>query len=198
MSTSNDTGSEVGSVKFNLPEDIPSSCACRIGQIAADWGALEFQVNEAIWSLAGVYPALGACITAQIFTLDSRLNALLSLLKARQADAKLIERVNKFKERARGPADRRNRNIHDPWTVTSLNETARLEVTARGKLTFELVRVPDTELENDQKLIRKCTQDFNAICHDILAAIPTLPKIHLGELARIERDPPETQTNETK
>jgi hypothetical protein len=59
------------------------------------WASLEYYINTSIWALADVEPAIGACMTAQMYTMNARLSALLALLKFRRADKKIIGRVNK-------------------------------------------------------------------------------------------------------
>ena len=75
---------------FDLPADLPPAALRSIGAIATDWSALEFRISDLTWRLAAVYPALGACITAQIYTFNARVDALIALLRLRQADTKLI------------------------------------------------------------------------------------------------------------
>ena len=47
-----------------------------VGNIASDWSTLEYLVNDCIWASAKLDEQLGACITAQIFSLTSRLASL--------------------------------------------------------------------------------------------------------------------------
>jgi hypothetical protein len=186
--------------QFELPADIPDNFTKRIGQIAADWGALEFQINEMIWNLAAVFPVLGACITAQIYNVNGRLDALIALLRARQASEELISRVHKFQEKVREASERRNRIIHDAWTVVGA-ETFRLEVTARGKLNFDLVKIMDTDLAKNQADIRMWVDRFGEICNQILDALPTLPGIPRGQLeplTRVRENRIQNQTTGTK
>lgn len=155
-----------------------------IGLIARDWGALEYLINQAIWRLSNTYPALGACVTAQIFTVDGRLKALASLLKIRRADKKLIDRLNKFTEAVRTPTVLRNRNIHDLWatSVRDKNTAYRIQITAQHKLSFERIEVTIDSLKSDHKKIHECLKQFGRIHDAILAAAPTLPGIPRGEL----------------
>jgi hypothetical protein len=74
----------------SMPQDLPSEYYEIVGRVASDWAGLEYCINEAIWMTADVSPALGACMTAQIFNINGRLIALVALLKERGANGKLI------------------------------------------------------------------------------------------------------------
>ena len=58
----------------------PAEFAAAIAEVTSYWAALEYNIDMSIWHLAGVYPAIGACITTQIYTLDGRLKALVDRL----------------------------------------------------------------------------------------------------------------------
>ena len=161
-----------------------------IGLVSSDWAALEHYINESIWALADVEPAYGACMTAQIYTIEGRFRALLALLKKRRANKHTIALVNKFAESARGPNDKRNRIIHDPWGFGILTGSpSKIEITAARKLVFRLRRVDITELAKDQKAVHDCVIKFIEIKDRILAEIPSLPEIPLTELRPIREGP---------
>jgi hypothetical protein len=170
---------------FDLPADLPPAALRSIGAIASDWAAIEFMISHLTWRLAGVYPALGACITAQIYTFNGRVDALIALLRLRQADKKLIADVNRFKERSRGPQELRNRIVHDAWTRgkrKNIGRLMRLEVTARNKLSFDLLPTTQKQLKEDEQTIRQFVFSFGPLRARILDALPTLPGIPVGQL----------------
>lgn len=171
----------------NLPPGVQDQIMRLIGEIASGWAAIELCINEAIWTLAEVEQAYGACMTAQIYTLDGRLKALLSLLKLRRAPDKLITMVNKFTESARGPLEKRNRAVHDPWGFTPSGKTAKIEITANRKLVFNLRWVETEELVKDRDEIGNCVERCNAVYDAIMAALPSLPEIPQTELRPIVR-----------
>lgn len=51
-----------------------------IGYVATGWARLEHNINLAIWRLAAVEDADGACITAQIPSIVPRMRALIALV----------------------------------------------------------------------------------------------------------------------
>lgn len=165
-----------------------------VAHAAASWGTLELHINIAIWGLADVRPALGACLTAQIYTLQGRLAALLSLLKVRKADQALVDRVNKFSESVRGAQTLRNRIVHDVWlnNLTEPEIMGRLVITAEKKLNFILEDVSLEGLRADLSKIFKSRQEAYDIRVAIEAAIPLLPKIPHGELHPIRWTPPDS------
>jgi hypothetical protein len=55
-----------------LPSDLDPDFYTTVGQIASDWGTLEYVVSHCIWSAAQVDEQLGACITAQIPSLPAK------------------------------------------------------------------------------------------------------------------------------
>jgi hypothetical protein len=149
-----------------------------IAHAALDFGTLEYQANDVIWRLASIHTALGACITAQIFTLDNRLKAILALMKLRQMDQKLIDRVNRFSERVREANELRNRILHDMWLISGDRKSmSQLEVTAKGQLSYKLKKIEIEELKNDCAKIRERHDEFNEIRYDIADAIASLPPI---------------------
>jgi hypothetical protein len=146
-------------------------------------------MNECIWDLAGVWPALGACITAQIFNIDGRLRALLALLKFRRASQTSIDAVNRFAEEVRGPSEKRNRIIHDPWGIRPDGIPTRLHITANKKLRFDFVVADIPQLQKDMETIKQCVAGFVAIRKTILDELPTLQKIPESELRPIVEVP---------
>lgn len=160
-----------------------------IGEGATWWAALELYTNECIWFLAGTPPALGACLTAQIFNIDGRLRALQSLLRIRRASDATIRDVSRFSDECRGPSEKRNRLIHDPWGRSHEGRSSKIEITAKKALKFELRDVELSEVEADVAAISRCVMRFVEIRAKILAELPTLPEIPRSELHPIVQVP---------
>jgi hypothetical protein len=171
---------DLGEFKF-APE-----FAEQIADITACWSCLEYYISMSIWHLAAVYPAIGACITSQIYTLDGRLKALAALLVLRRAPEALQTRVNKFAERVRGPSEIRNRRIHDQWFTDTATAAAgamkQMEMLARGTLKYGFKTISIAELKEDRAKIIKAMNEAADIRATIEAALPTLPEIPLKEL----------------
>ena len=148
-----------------------------IGHAATQWATLEFYINDLIWKLTGTAPALGACVTSQIPSIDGRLRSLLSLLKLREASSKTIQSVNKFSENVRGPSDKRNKLVHDVWTRNENMETSKLQITANKSLVFKLTKIEIKDIKSDVDDVIDCVGKFTDIRKSILSELPTLPKI---------------------
>ncbi|MEK6210593.1 MAG: hypothetical protein AABM64_09560 [Pseudomonadota bacterium] len=149
-----------------------------MGHLASDWAMLELMVNQLIWKLADVSPVTGACVTAQIFTINNRLMAVISLMRLRGFDETMVKEVNKFSDAIRGPAEGRNRTIHDPVVVSVKDEAiGRLEVTAQRKPVFEVVPISVEEINKVRLEILKCTNDLIDLRQKILEKLRTLPEI---------------------
>jgi hypothetical protein len=84
-----------------------------IARVTSCWAGLEYDISATIWALAEMRPALGTCVTSQIYTLQGRLNAVLALAKLRRVDQDIIDRLNRFSHRIREGQDQRNRIIHN-------------------------------------------------------------------------------------
>jgi hypothetical protein len=156
----------------------------KIAEITACWSCLEYQISMCIWHLAGVYPAVGACISSQIFTLDGRLKALKSLLTLRRAPEELCKRINKFSERVRGPLELRNRVIHDQWFSDDRTPALmqQMEIGAKGTLTYGFKPVPIAQLKDDHSKIVSAMIEASEIRDAVEDALPTLPEIPSREL----------------
>ena len=164
---------------FEFPDDF-AQC---IAQITAAWSALEYNVDMSIWHLAGVYPAIGACITGQIYTLQGRISALVALMNLRKAPTNLISRVNKFSESVRKPLEIRNRLVHDQWFRTKeTGQMKQLEIGAKGTLTYGFKRIDIEPLTADMEVVRTAMREAGSIRDAIETALPTLPEIPLEAL----------------
>jgi len=139
-----------------LFHSIPREYAVQIARVVTGWAQLEHDIDGATWELANLYdtPEIGACLTAQFTTVNARLNALISLARVRGIPDFQIGKLNKFRERVTGLADRRNRVAHDPWLsaygtgMKDLGKVYRLQKkTAKARLDYgyKLIAIKDLE-----------------------------------------------------
>ena len=157
------------------PEDdilhglIDGHFAAEIVKAISDYARLEYEVDELIWELAEVEPEIGACITAQLFAIAPRMDALISLANARNVQSGHVSKLSKFKVAIGGLANRRHRLAHDPWYSAFISKVIyRLEKTAKAKLIHGYKSVTLEELEKFQSDIRKSSELFRSIRSDIL------------------------------
>jgi hypothetical protein len=167
----------------NLGIDFPDEYSQGIAKVISFWSCLESHINMSVWHLAGVYPAIGVCLTEQIFTLDGRLKALLALLKLRRAPDDLVRRVNKFSERVRRSQEIRNRVVHDTWHQGAVTkEMVQLKIGAKDTLSYGFKKIAIEDLISDQETVRRSMVEALELRNSIEDALPTLPEIPLGEL----------------
>jgi hypothetical protein len=163
--------------------DFPAAYAQGIAKIISYWSALEYNINLSIWHLAGVYPAIGACITEQIYTLDGRLKAIQSLLKLRRAPDDLLRKVNHFAETSHKAQAIRNRVAHDAWHQSDESKKMyQLTIGARGKLTYGFKPLSLADLELDRDEVQRAMRKAATLRDAIELSLPTLPEIPIGEL----------------
>jgi hypothetical protein len=155
-----------------------------IAEAANRWAYLEFLINQAIWALAELKPAIGACLTSQLYTFPAKMNALVSLMKLRRVSEKLLKKTNKFASNARAALDARNRAVHDVWVNDNFNpeQMGKLRITADSTLKFEIEQINGDKLLAEMKLIEKNRVQAQKILQEIKDELPTLPEIPSEEL----------------
>jgi hypothetical protein len=176
----------------------PPEFADCITEIVSFWAFVDYSIDMSIWHLAGVFPAIGACMTAQIYSFDGRMKALAALLNFRRAPSALIKRANRFAESSRKALNVRNRVAHDCWfQKTDTKEILQLKVGAKGVLTYAIKHVSIEALRADREVVRKAMREAGAIRDAIEAVLPTLPEIPLRELLPMTRASPAPQQNQS-
>lgn len=170
-----------------------------IGRAASDLAWLEMMVNDCLWALSGTPYGAGACITAQIYTFDSRMKALIALLRLKKVDTRLIKRVNAFHEDSRKASVIRNRIIHDMWGHKN-GEAYQLTVTADKNLKFEIIPRKIDDLRAEFKTVVQTVLDFQSIRDEIGVALLTLPNTRPLALQATytPHDPTQNQSKQTQ
>ncbi len=162
-----------------------------IGSVAVIWAVLELRINYAIWELANLNKQAGACITAQIIAPGPRMKALISLVHFRGGNDGLLKALNKFSVKLDGLARRRNRVVHDPWSVKEgTGEIERMEITADRKLVFELKTEDAASVDEIYDEIDAALKEFASLWRRISRELPPWPKTQFEQSRGILRDPP--------
>jgi hypothetical protein len=157
-------------------------------QLIADganrWAYLEYYINSSIWLLADLRPAIGACLTSQMYTLNAKLSGLLALLKLRKAPQELLDRINKFASQSRDALEARNRMVHDVWLNDYIQPTqmGKLRITADKVLRYNIESINAEELRQDVQKIETRRLEAGMIKHAIELALPSLPEMSQSEL----------------
>lgn len=169
-----------------------------IGSVAAIWAVLELRINYAIWELANVNKQAGACITSQITAPVARMRALISLVHFREGSQELLKALNKFSGIIDGLARRRNRVVHDPWTVNErTGEIQRFEITADRKLVWEFKTEDVAIVDQVYDDIGAAILEFAGLWQRIEAELPPWPKTQFERSRGILRDPQIDSDNAT-
>jgi hypothetical protein len=167
------------------------------GRIASQYALLEHSINQTIWRLAEVQPALGACITTQIGSTTSKLKTVVALLSLRDSSEHLIKKVNEFTQKNYSIADLRNRAVHDPWSWSGDGDVAQIRVCIeKNQLTISSYPVSVEAVNDILKRVSAQMQSMVALHHDIVGWLETspqkwretLPAMSLGELAHLESE----------
>jgi len=141
--------------------------------------ALEYSVNKTIWALALVPPALGSCITSQIYTLNAKLDALVALMNIRKVDPSIIRKTNQFSSTIREAQEARNRIMHDYWYQDKRenHKMGRLTITEKKILEFKIISIAIEDLRKDVEKIENKRFEFAEIEDQINLILPSLPPI---------------------
>ena len=145
---------------FPLRADSPYQAA--IGRITTAWSDFEFEVNRAIWELAGIDGEHGVCLTAQIYSIQGRINALIALAHLEGASKTTIGKLNKFASHKVEPlSQKRNRIVHDPWCRGKETEiVGQILATAQRKLDYRIREVTLEYLKATWQEILRLRQEF--------------------------------------
>jgi hypothetical protein len=109
---------------------LPSSFIATSALAEERWELIQQSVDEMIWSLAGLRPSLGACLTAQFLAMRERMAAVEALLKERSVDdidPTLAERVPAFRARLRDAEIAMNRLSHPHWLARSGDDAGPID-----------------------------------------------------------------------
>lgn len=142
---------------------LPFDFAEAIGYVVTAWARVEHDIDEMIWSSAGIEDHdIGACLTSQYSSVHARLNALLALSTLKGEPASEIAKLNRFRDRVAGLSERRNRLVHDSW------KTAWNLQGARSSRTYRLQRTARAKLDHDYKAVS--LEELAALRKDIEGA----------------------------
>jgi hypothetical protein len=147
-----------------------------VGAFVSNWAAFDAMVTSAIWQIGEIEDAIGACLTSQIYTLDGKFKALVSVLQVRGNLEKVISKVNKFHDEVRALSQYRNRLIHDP-ILFKVDKAApqRLQISADKKLVMGYTDEPTENVLAQAKKVVDAIEKFEAIIRPALDRFPPLP-----------------------
>jgi hypothetical protein len=144
----------------NMSPIIHPEARAAIGAVASEWAILERIIDGTIWQMGNFEPEAGACVTSQLPNIGRKLDALTALSWLRDIDPKIVGELNSFNQNIHGLGKRRNRIVHDTWTVGVDSKIHyRLEITAEKKLRFDFA---PTEIQEIYKVANDIIERRNA------------------------------------
>lgn len=168
----------------------------QVGRIASQWAALDHAIDQTIWLLAEVTPALGACITTQLTSTSARIRVLHALLLLRDGSDAIIAKLNRFNAKMYSALEKRNRAVHDPWGIDDASgSVSQIRVALVNKeIRLEEVPIQMAELFSDLRLVSRQLNTFMVVRAEILSWLEAspqkwrepLPQISLFEMATVD------------
>jgi hypothetical protein len=126
-------------LKRMAEEHIEKSHYAAMGRVAANWAFLEATVDSGSIFLCNVHARHGLCLASQIFGINRKLDAYISLARLRPLPQGLITKLTDFAEDSRRLGGRRDRIMHDTWEFEHPSPPTRFEILAQKKLTVRVV-----------------------------------------------------------
>ena len=176
------TGSLLGDLPRTSPEDLKlmenerlsQKHYAAIGKVASEWAYLELVVDGYSAQLAKVEESFGTCLTAQISGIARKLEAHIALVRLRSGEF-FAKRLNKFAVKARELSERRNRIVHDPWSIDENGFPHRYEASARKIHKQQMVYVSTSQVLLLYRDIEIAIDEFIALNKEILAHVEPSP-----------------------
>ena len=117
-----------------------------IGRVATEWSFFERMIDDACIALADTSPKVGVCFTANLLGYRAKLQAFISLVK-HLGVISLNKELTDFFQCTQRLASRRNRVVHDPWSLEDPERPMRREASAEQKL-----KLLDEEMSTEEVL----------------------------------------------
>jgi hypothetical protein len=153
-----------------LPDDHPFYQM--VGRVAAEWAHLEHVLDEAIWDLAGLTPASGSCITAELRGTYARYKAILTLGTVAGISQKTLDKAEVQMGKSNGLGEKRNRLVHDPWFVESSSKAAgQFASMIWKKRQYGFLPIDNAEFKKTISDIQKARNDANALRATLLTEL---------------------------
>jgi hypothetical protein len=145
-----------------------------VGKTASTWAEFEHRIQWAIWNLARLDNLTGACITTQIGNSARLLDAVIALLRLRDAPEAVVRPVSKFAEKVARKQRQRNRIVHDPWSFRiPSGEAHRFEVSAHREVISGAVPHSTTQITGFIKEVTALLEEFDSLLSRV--SLPSSP-----------------------
>jgi hypothetical protein len=147
-----------------------------MGRVATNWAYLEALVDLRSMKLAGMHVSPGLCFTTQIFGINRKLDAFISLARLQKIPDSLVTKLNDFAREARCYGGRRDRVMHDTWEFVHPEPPERMEIMAQKRLIVRPVATPTEELIKLANAIRDLSDLFNDLAEQVSAVPRSSPE----------------------
>ena len=105
-----------------------------VGRIVSNWAYLELVIDDWCARISDINPEVAACFSSQVIGSMRKLDALSAISHLYRLEPELAKNLKTLSDKVRAASEKRNRYVHDSWTVLSDTRGERLQVTARKKL----------------------------------------------------------------
>lgn len=143
--------------------------AAAVGRAIAALPALEHEIDELIWQLAGIEADIGVCLTAQFGTVAARMESLISLARLREISELELKTLDKFMGHVVAAGHKRNRLAHDCWFHgMESGQHYRLNKTAKRSLDFGYKCVSEEDVKAIEAEFAELVTEFRSLRTRIL------------------------------
>ena len=139
-----------------------------VGMLASKWAAFEIFIDIFTLELGRLPRNIGLCLTAQVIGPSRKFDAYIAVANEREISERDRKDLLKIRTDALELGERRNRAIHDPWTIVD-GIPERMEITARRALNAGAVKVSTKSIGALIDEIDKCQNRFKALHRKLLA-----------------------------
>lgn len=160
---------------------LPDSHYTAIGRVAANSAALEALISSSIWRFGKMDDEPGACTTAQIYSADGKLKALISILRWRGITDRSMKKLNAFAGNLVGVMELRNCVVHDPWVgefekgAPNDPKPLRLQITAQKTLVFGYKPMSTDDVNHVAELLGDKIAEFDTLIREVMIELEEPP-----------------------
>jgi hypothetical protein len=145
-----------------------------VGRVAGEWAFLEFFLDYYTQQILQIDERAAVCLLSQVIGPGRKLDAYIAAVRLRG-----VSRENKTLETFATDTirlgERRNRVVHDSWTLKATGSPARYEMTARRIVRQQLVSTPTADILKLSFMISAHIRRLRVIHERIFAWLAALP-----------------------
>jgi hypothetical protein len=148
-----------------------------VGKVAAIWATFELNIDQVIWRGLHAAQKPGACVTAQFIGPGPRFRALNALVGLYKGGDRFRKELNVIAQDAQQLAAKRNRVVHDHWTLNiKTGDPVRLNITADKVLDFAFKSMPTADVMKIHAEIKELNLRFIGLSENLRNVLSALPE----------------------